>query len=251
MFLLKTFFSRFLFPLPLSLELLLVGLILLWCTRRQRAGKALVTLGTALLLAFSNVSISNALVRHLERRYPPFAVGHLESIKSNVTYIAVLGGSTNDDPNVPITSHISPDVMVRLVEGVLLQHAIPGSKLILSAGNESAGGMTKLSQALGVRMEDILHLDGPRNTEEESQQIAHIVGKQPFVLVTSASHMPRAMAFCRKRGLQPMAAPSDYLAPRQQWELGYLFPDGFFLFKSQVAVYEYLGLLWETFRGGI
>jgi uncharacterized SAM-binding protein YcdF (DUF218 family) len=251
MWILKTFFSRFLFPLPLSLELVLAGLILLWFTWRQRAGKALVTTGTVLLMVFSNNLFSNALLRPLEHRYPHMVIVHTGPAAPDLTYITVLGGSTNDDPDVSATSHISPDMMARLIEAVLLQRELPGSKLILSGGSESAEGMAKLAMALGVRAEDILQVSGPRDTEEESQTIAPIVGLHRLILVTSASHMPRAMGFFRKRGLHPMAAPTDYLAPHQKGESRYFFPDGYCLFKSQVAVYEYLGLAWETLRGKI
>ena len=140
--------------------------------------------------------------------------------------------------------------MVRLIEGVHLHRQIPGSKLILLGGNDSAGGMAEMAEALGVSAEEFCGLH-PRDTEEESQQMAPIVGSRQFVLVTSASHMPRAMGLFKKRGLQPIAAPTDYLAPRHRWESDDLFPDGFNLFKSQVAVYEYLGLAWETLRGKI
>ncbi|MGD1103403.1 MAG: envelope biogenesis factor ElyC, partial [Terriglobia bacterium] len=77
MFLLKKIVSRFLFPLPLSLEFLFVGLFLLWFTRRQRAGKALVTCGALLLVGLSNIFTSNALLRPLEQRYPPLVVAHI------------------------------------------------------------------------------------------------------------------------------------------------------------------------------
>jgi len=251
MFVLKTVFSRMLFPVPVCLEFLFTGLILLWFTRRQRAGKALVTAGMVLLVAFSNNIFSNWLLRPLERRYPPLAIADIQATAPVQTYIAVLGGSTNDDPNIPFASHISPDLLARLIEGVLLQREIPGSKLILSGGTESPEGLAKVAQALGARAEDILPLSGSRDTEEESQQIAPIVGAHRFILVTSASHMPRAVGFFRKRGLQPLAAPTDYLAPRQRWDSHNLIPDASHLFKSQVAIYEYLGLAWETLRGGI
>jgi uncharacterized SAM-binding protein YcdF (DUF218 family) len=251
MFFMKKIVSRFLFPLPLSLEFLFVGLFLLWFTRRQRAGKALVTCGALLLVGLSNTFTSDALLRPLERYYPALAVGQIGPVAPDVTFIAVLGGWGDDDPNVPITSHIAPDLMVRLIEGVYLHREIPGSRLILSGGNDSAEGMTKMAEALGVSAGDILRLAEPRDTEEESQQIAPIVGSRRFILVTSASHMPRAMGFFRKRGLQPIAAPTDYLAPRHPTEWGDLFPDGYYLFKSQVAFYEYLGLAWETLRGKI
>jgi len=249
MFLMRKIVSRFLFPVPLSLEFLLAGLFLLWFTRRQRAGKALVTCGAILLLGLSNNFVSDALLRPLEHRYPPLAVVHSGANAPEIGFIVVLGGFANDDPDVPMTSHISPALMVRLIEGVRLHREIPGSKLILSGGNDSALGMTKMAEALGVGAEDILRLSQPRDTEEESQQIAPIVGTQSFILVTSASHMPRAMGLCRKRGLQPTAAPTDYLAPRHSMEIDDLFPSGYEIYKSQVAFYEYLGQAWGALRG--
>jgi uncharacterized SAM-binding protein YcdF (DUF218 family) len=251
MFLMKKIVSRFLFPLPLSLEFLIVGLFLLWFTRRQRAGKALVTCGALLLVGLSNTFTSNALLRPLEHHYPPLAVLHAGPGAPAAGFIVVLGGWADDDPNVPITSHISADLMVRLIEGVRLHRELPGSKLILSGGNDSAEGMARMAEALGVSAEEIVRLSEPRDTEEESQQVAPIVGPQRLILVTSASHMPRAMGLFRKRGLQPIAAPTDYLAPRHRAESDDFFPDGYQLFKSQVAFYEYLGLAWETLRGKI
>ena len=251
MFFLKKIASRFFFPLPLSLEFLFLGLFLLWFTRRQRTGKALVTCGALLLVGFSNSLVSNTLLRPLEHQYPPFTLERAGLGSQDVIYVAILGGWADDDPDVPVTSHISPDLMVRLIEGVRLHREISGSRLILSGGNNSAAGMSKMALALGVSPGDILRLTEPRDTEDESRQIAPIVGPQRFILVTSASHMPRAMGLFRKRGLQPIAAPTDYLAPRHRSEPDDFIPDAYRLFKSQTAFYEYLGLAWETLRGKI
>lgn len=251
MFLVKRIVSRFLFPLPLSLEFLLVGLYLLWFTRWQRAGKVMVSCGVVLLLGFSNPLASNGLLRPLEHRYPPLAVSPLRAGLPAVSFIAVLGGWADNDPDVPVTSLVSPNLMVRLAEGVRLHREIPLSKLILSGSNDSAGGMTKIAEALGVSAADILQLPQPRDTEEESQQIAPLVGSQPFILVTSASHMLRAMGLFKKRGLQPIAAPTDYFTPHHRLDPDDFIPDGYKVFKSQVAFYEYLGLAWETLRGKI
>jgi uncharacterized SAM-binding protein YcdF (DUF218 family) len=248
MFILKKYFSRLLFPVPLSLELLILGQVLLWLTRRQKTGRLLVGVGTALLLVLSNHYAAGDLLRTLERRYPPIQAS---AETSSVKYIVVLGGYGNDDPKLPMTGHISPDLMTRLIEGTRLHRQIPGSKLILSGGKDSADGMAAVAEALGVQEDDILQLSNPPDTEDESKQTAAIVGSQEFILVTSASHMLRAMGFFRKRGLQPLAAPTDYLAPRDHWESDDFFPDAYNLFKSQVAFYEYLGLAWEKLRGGI
>ncbi len=248
MFILKKYLSRFLFPLPLTLELLIIGQLLLWLTRRQKTGKLLVGAATALLLVLSNNHASGDLLRTLERRYPPIQIS---AAASGVKFITVLGGNGNADPNLPITGHISPDLMVRLIEGVRLHREISGSKLILSGGKDSANGMAAVAEALGVQPDDILQLSNPLDTEVESRQTAALVGSQEFILVTSASHMPRALGLFRKRGLRPIAAPTDYLAPRDHWASDDFFPDAYNLFKSQVAFYEYLGLAWEKLRGGI
>ena len=249
MFFVKKILSRFLFPVPLSLEFLLMGLLLLWFTRRQRTGKVLVTCGVMLLLGFSSTFCSDALLRPLEHRYPPLVVSPSGAGAPAASFIVVLGGGANHDPDVSITSHLAPEQMARLIEGVRLHREIPGSKLILSGGADNANGMTEIAEALGTRAEDIRRLAEPRDTEEESQQIAPIVGDQRFILVTSAWHMPRAMGLFRKRGMQPVAAPTDYLAPQRRVESDDLAPDGYKLYMSQTAIYEYLGLAWERLRG--
>jgi uncharacterized SAM-binding protein YcdF (DUF218 family) len=71
MFLFKRIGSSFPFPVSLCLEMLLVGLALLWFTRRQKAGKVLVSAGTVLLLAISYPFVPNLAVDTLEQGYPP------------------------------------------------------------------------------------------------------------------------------------------------------------------------------------
>jgi uncharacterized SAM-binding protein YcdF (DUF218 family) len=246
MFMLRKVISRLFFPVPLSLELLLVGLILLWLTRRQRLGKVLVTGGTFCLLVFSNSMISTALLRPLERTYPPFDA---RQTRSKIQYIAVLGGLGDNDPHVPVTSHVYPDLMVRLIEAIRLHREIPGSKLILSGGHVSSGGMAEVAESLGVKQEDIHELGEPPDTEAEAYEIAPIVGSSSFILVTSASHMRRAMGLFRARKLNPIAAPTDFLAPVRGVEIDDYFPDAFKLFKSQIALYEELGFAWAKLRG--
>lgn len=258
MYLLKRVFSRLLFPVPLTLEFLLVGLFLLWFTRRQRTGKALVTCGALLLLVLSSNFASNALLRPLERRYSPIRVSQSETgtpgspqagpSLPKVPFIVVLGGVANHDPEVPITSHLGADQMVRLVEGVILHRELPASRMILSGSPDSADGMAKMAEALGVSAGDIRELNNPLDTDDEGRQLAPMVRSEPFILVTSASHMPRAMKLFERRRLRPIPAPTDYLAPRGPIDPDDVIPNAYQLFKSRVAFYEYLGLGWETTR---
>lgn len=252
MFMLRKVIAHFLFPVPLCVEILLLGLYLLWFTRMQRAGKAVVTMGAIFLVALSNTFVAAGLIHVLESRYPPFRVAtSAEPSSSAPRYIAVLGGTATDDPNVPVSSGVSPDLLARLVEGIHLYRVLPGSKLVLSGDSGSAENMTRLAEDLGVPRQDILPVPRPRDTEEEAHQIGAIVGRAGLVLVTSAAHMPRAMALFEKAGSHPQPAPSDYLAPRRLPSPDDYFPSSAALTISQTAFYEYLGLTWEKLRGKI
>jgi uncharacterized SAM-binding protein YcdF (DUF218 family) len=252
MFLLKKLISRGLFPLPLSLEIVCVGLYLLWFTRKQRTGKALVTFGTLLLTGLSYFFTANGLLRPLEHRYPPFDMASRgEAALPAVRFIMVLGARANTDPGVPVTSRVSSNLMVRLVEGVRLHRELAGTKLILSGNHGSAEGMAQVAEALGVSPQDVILSPTPRDTEQEAMRVAALLGQSPFILVTSAAHMPRALGLFRKRGLQPLPAPTDYLAPPCELDPEDVYPNAFTLFKSQTAVYEYLGLAWAEVRGKI
>ena len=104
MFFLKKIVSPLLYPLPLCIEILLLGLIVLWFTRKQKTGKVVVSLGVALLAALSYDAVSNALLRPLEYKYD--SPRNLDEI-SDVKWVVVLGGGHIFDPRVPITSQIS------------------------------------------------------------------------------------------------------------------------------------------------
>src|SRR2546430_196102 len=105
MFLLKKIIAPLFFPVSLSAELLLIGLVLLWFTKKTRAGKIFVTAGTLLLLVSGYGFISDRLVLPLEHHYP--ALLNVQTVTMPVKWIVVLGGGHTSDPNVPTTSQIS------------------------------------------------------------------------------------------------------------------------------------------------
>jgi uncharacterized SAM-binding protein YcdF (DUF218 family) len=260
MFLFKKIVSPLFFPVPLCLEILVLGLILIWFTKKQRAGKLAVTFGTLLLLLLSNTTMSDLLLRGLEYRYPQPAITAGSALRdgdSPVRYIVVLGGGYSDDPHVPLTSQLGEDTMLRVAEGIKLYREIPGCKLLFSAGsiNEpvpESEVMSKVAQALGVGQQDIILESESRDTEDSARLVEPAVQKEPFLLVTSASHMPRSMAMFKKLEMNPIAAPTDYMVKNR----GGTFPFGFYpdagsLKKSERAVYEYLGLAWAKLRGKI
>jgi uncharacterized SAM-binding protein YcdF (DUF218 family) len=169
----------------------------------------------------------------------------------------VLGGGHTSDPKLPITSQLSNASLVRLVEGIRIHRGLPTSRLILSGGIvfekvPEAKVLADVALAIGVKKQDLILEEVSRDTEDEARLIQEIVGQEQFILVTSASHMPRSMALFKKLGMHPIPAPTDHLVKEcQKISPGMFYPSANGLCKAERAFYEYLGLAWAKLRGAI
>lgn len=258
MFIFKKIISQFLFPLALSIEISLLGLFLLWFTARQRTGKVCLSIGLCTLTLLSYGTVSDRVLGSLENSYPPYEAGHLSgSLRYPIKFVLVLGGGHTSDPGLPVTSQISDASLVRLIEGVRIHRKHPGSKLLLSGGlgfdpYSDAAVMAEVAREIGVPGGDIVLEGQSRDTKDEALILKGMVGSRPFILVTSASHMPRAMALFKKQGMHPVPAPTGHQV-KKKWGLspGSFFPNAEDLRKSETAVHEYLGLAWAKLRGQV
>ena len=79
-----------------------------------------------------------------------------------------------------------------------------------------------------------------------------MVRDAPFVLVTSASHMPRAMGMFRKLGMHPIPGPTGHrIKDSQGPHPSSFFPHASNLLRSETVFHEYLGMAWAKLRGQI
>jgi uncharacterized SAM-binding protein YcdF (DUF218 family) len=260
MFLIKKLVGAFLLPLPFSSLLLLVGLLFLWFTKRQRLGKVVTSIGVLILFVFSSSTVSNLLLRPLERSYPP-VLASPEQIglpgQPTIKWIVVLGAGDNYTPALPFTTQLGDASLARIVEAIRLHRELPDSKLVVSEGTtyenmSVAEVMARAAQTLGVAEQDIVLEKQARDTEGSARFVQSIVGTDRFILVTSASHMKRAQALFRKLGMDPIAAPTDYeslnnLIPGVTDFL----PNSSGARKADLALHEYIGLVWARLRGKI
>jgi uncharacterized SAM-binding protein YcdF (DUF218 family) len=258
LFVLKKAVSRLLFPLPLTLIIAGAGLLLLWFTERQRAGRILVTLGLVLLLLLSSEAVSTLLISPLEDAHPPYGPEQAETVdEQEIAYVVVLAGGIDYLPEYPITRQVGAGSMARLVEAVRVHRRCPKAKLVLSGGlyadPETPDDMLtnyRFVRFLGVDEQDIVVRNVSRDTAEEARNLQPILEGEPFFLVTSASHMPRAVQLFRAQGLRPIPAPTDYRTGLLHFiSAESFYPSSGSLAKSERAIYEYLGMLWARFRG--
>ncbi|NRA14887.1 MAG: envelope biogenesis factor ElyC [Oceanospirillaceae bacterium] len=251
MFIFKKLFAAILMPVPMVLIITVLGLLLLLFSQRQRLGKWLTTGGVLMLVLLSSTPIANLLITPLENHYPAYNLD-----KGSVKFVIVLGSGHTSDSRVAVTSQIGSASLARLMEGMRIYKANPDAKLIFSGwgGTDpvpNAEVVARVAIALGVPKTDIIKEPRAKDTHDEAEMNKSVVGDAPFALVTSAAHMPRAMALFQKQGLMPVAAPANYLVKNSPGQSPSVKFDAANLAKSESAIHEYLGLAWAKLRGQI
>ncbi|WP_028575766.1 envelope biogenesis factor ElyC [Desulfonatronovibrio hydrogenovorans] len=248
-FLFKKLISRLIFPLPLTLQMVLLGLVLLVFGKRK-AGFFFVFLGAGLLGGMAVEPVADRFLQSIEQQYQPIN----ERLGHNVPYVVVLGGGHDSQDNFPPTSQLGSSSLSRVVEGVRMAGLHPEAQLIFSGGrindpvpHSQVAALAALQ--LGVEPHRILTESEALDTEDEARAVKEMVSGKPFILVTSASHMPRAMQIFRYHGMNPVPSPADYLAREKQYTPWSYFPSARGLEKMERVFYERLGLAWASIRG--
>ena len=231
-FIVKKIISAMIMPLSIGLFLALIGLVFLYLNKLKKA-KIFLTISILWISILSYSPFANFLIEPLENKYQK-----LENIPADVKYILLLGG----------------DMEHRAWEVLRLYHQIPNAKIITS-GYE---GTLKIPEAIrtanilseiGISRNDIIIHSEPKDTKEEAIKIKETLGTTPFILITSAYHMPRAIALFQKEGLHPISAPTDFKI--QKTPNFFSVPNGGSVYTIEIAWHEYLGLLWSKLRGQI
>lgn len=247
-FMTKKIISSLLLPLPISLLFFIIGLLFLWFSQKKKYGISFLLIGIIILWLFSTSLIPSYLLSTLESQYQP-----LKNAPNNINDIVVLGGGVRVNDHFPPNTQLNSASLSRLVEGIRLYQQLQKKgvkiKLILSGGRvfnapSEAGKMHNTATILGVSLKDLLIEDGSTDTYQEALFLKPIIGKQPFILVTSATHMPRAIAIFRHLGMKPIAAPTQYLSKTHYLPYTYFIPSAINLLYADIAIHEYFGFIW-------
>lgn len=244
------------YPLALCIMLVPLGW---WCAHRgvRRLGILIAASGLGWLLLWSLPMPSFWLRASLERQTPQRSAADYPRAAA----IVVLGGGVNgarpgwrEGPDLTAAAdrvwfaaqlyRAGRAPVVILSGGIALENASP---------EPEADAMATFIEDLGVPASALLRERASRTTSENAIDTARLLREQRIgtvLLVTSALHMPRAIATFRKQGIEIIPAPSDFEAvpPGGSWLLRWL-PDVDALEGSTRALKEYLGLLVYRLRG--
>jgi uncharacterized SAM-binding protein YcdF (DUF218 family) len=234
-------------PFVATVLLLLLGCVLDWSGWNRRVGRALTLCAALLMLCIAYGVPFDFLARRLENRYHPIV--DTDPVR-NVHWIVVLGGGHLRAPQLPAVSQAGTATLYRMVEAVRLHRALPGSRILFSGGTTldstaDAQVSSAAARSIGVETAAVSLSDQPRTTAEEIACIGRIVGAEPFILVTTALHMPRAMALAEGYGLHPIPSPTDFRAQlADRPAVLRVLPRAGAPLLASAAFHEILGLAW-------
>jgi uncharacterized SAM-binding protein YcdF (DUF218 family) len=248
--------ARLVLPLGAALALGALGLALLALRRTRLAAGCFTTAGLVLWL-FSTPAVADRLVAALERRVPPVALAALPSADA----ILVLGGAMK--PALPPREFPEVgDPADRVLHAARLYQAGRAPLVVVSGGRQpwqgrgpaEAESMSALLETLGVPRAAIAREEASANTHQNcvrSREILERAGARDVLLVTSALHMPRALAACRSAGIKAHPAPTDYWVVDQDLTALDWVPAIEALLVSHLALHEWIGYEVYELRGWV
>ena len=231
-------------PSHALVALAIVGLIALW-TGLARLARALLTLALGLILIVSVAPVGTWLLDGLESRFPAY------DDEGPVDGIVLLGGTLATD--LYFTHHgsgLSPAIG-RVPEVTRLSKLYTNARIVVAGGPQMPGeegraegdALKQLLVQFGVPAERVTLELNSRNTHENALFVKQLAAPKPgerWLVVTSAFHMPRAIACFRGVGFPVIADPVDFRFPDRA-EFGFNPSVG--LERLDLAFHEGAGLL--------
>jgi uncharacterized SAM-binding protein YcdF (DUF218 family) len=238
------------FALP-SNTVIAIGVlgIMLLATRWRRTGVGL-AMASVLGCAVMGLSpLGNALILSLEQRFPPW-----DATRGTPDGIVVLGGAITPEVSVARGMPALNEAAERITAAVELARRYPNARLIFSGGSGAllygegveAEIAIRQFEALGLPHERVVAEEQSRNTVENavfSRLIAEPKPGERWLLVTSAYHMPRAVAVFRAAGFPVEAYPVDWRTRGSADALRPFESVGDGLRRTDTAVREWVGLV--------
>ena len=235
-----------LMPAGIAWELLIVLAIMAW-----RSGvRSLRIVASVALLIYTlagNKWFGNALIDTLEKQIPPLSMAQMEPFQA----VFVLGGGSGfsdvDGPQFGIAGdRIALAARLWLAKKTPLLIASGSSLSDLEESHDLAADTAVLWQGLGIPKEAIIQISQPVITQEEIAAYAQLIRQRGWTrvgLVSSASHLPRALRLCRRAGIDMVPLGADRISQSLSWSPYWLIPQEGGFVRVQRACWEYLGML--------
>ena len=244
-----------LYPPNLCLILLLIAVILV-LARRRKLAIMLSLSGIFWVMIWSLPVTTLWLGGALESRYP----FRLPETLPQADAIVVLGGNVQNNRANWFEPYNRATSVNRIDRTAALYFAKKAPLILVSGGAlegpvSDAQGMARVLKQMGIPDRSILLEHDSRNTYENAALTHETLQKHGIrhvLLVTSALHMPRAMAAFDKQNIKATAAGlSAQIYPPPDRALNIWMPDTRSLEASRSILKEYVGLFVYWLRGWV
>lgn len=215
--------------------------------KRARIAAYAIASAAMVYIVFGSGLTAFWLMGHLEYAYAPQQ--DLVAVPP-INTLVVLTGYARADKRIPITGHVNSSSGFRILEAARIYARARHMTVIVSGKDEVPVIMRDLLAELSVARANFIIDQQSTNTYESAVNLRERLTGKRFYLVTSAGHMPRALQVFLKQGLQPVPAPTDYLASASLGDSS-IVPSGQHLAISDLAIHEYVGLMWYRLLGRI
>ncbi len=178
-----------------------------------------------LLVTLSSPLVATPLIGSLESWY------HYPQLTPSDRFdaIVVLGGGLEEKGSLRPAVELSANSRNRTTCGVDLFQQGYAPALVLTGGDARVFGtgpqeaveMKQWAVRLGVPESATMIETEARNTYENATGTKRLLGPASILLVSSASHLPRAVPVFTKQGFRVTAAPCNYVSqnlPRESWD---------------------------------
>jgi uncharacterized SAM-binding protein YcdF (DUF218 family) len=255
MFLVSKFVAWLTQPLAWAAAMMCVGLLLQ--RRSARTGWRFIWAALITVLVMGWQPLPDVLMRQLEKQYaeiPP------QADLSAYTGVIVLGGAM-------VAGHVAQAHTQPVLNGAAERMTAPlamlmrnpklklvftgGEGFLFGIGPSEADRAKVFFESMGVPTDRVQYESASRNTLENAILTAQLPGmdiKQRWLLVTSATHMPRSMATFTNAGWNVTAYPVDFQTGEGIVWSDYSLAEG--ARNWQLLLHELLGLMayWVTGR---
>lgn len=242
-------------PLNLCVALLVVGAVL-FIARHRKTGLLVGVIGLSWALFWSLPASSLWAGGRLEQLYPHVIPDQTPTAQA----IVVLGGNTANNRHNWFEPYDASMASPRIDTAAQLYDAGRAPRIVLSGAAldgslSEAQMMAKQLMQKGIPEQALILETDSLTTYQNGVYTGRALkerGIDRVLLVTSALHMPRAVAVFRKQGIAVAAAPSlPQITVPADPDFSFWQPNGRALTASRSIVKEYAGLLVYWIRGWI
>ena len=213
-------FLRYIWALIINFDkVFLIGLGLgavLYNTSFINLGKLSILLSMFGLFLIYYFPLSRSLLYYLEHCFP-----QLSNLPTDAKGLILLGGCFSHLENESEGRPIYNQAAGRIIEFITLARCYPNLPIVITGSRMEAILTQKLFDEMGIDSKRVVVEDQSNNTYDNSKNTYKLIKpheKERWVLVTSASHLPRSFGLFTKIGWNIIPYPVDYHTKKLSWK---------------------------------